>query len=85
MHSAYVSGDSMDRLIPENTIISQPTNGVENGKVELSVSTGPETMMKRFYNLDGTVILKPESWNPDYQTIYLKSPKKKPICTLKVA
>ena len=73
-----VSGDSMDRIIPENTIaVVNPQTELENGKIGVIRINGTETTMKRFYNLDGTVVLKPESWNPDYQTIVFEKPEEK--------
>lgn len=73
-----VSGDSMDRLIPENTIaVVNPQTELENGRIGIIRINGTETTMKRFYNLDGTVVLKPESWNPEYQTIVFEDPEEK--------
>lgn len=73
-----VSGDSMDRIIPENTIaVVNPQSELENGKIGIIRINGTETTMKKFYNLDGAIVLKPESWNPDYQTIVFEKPEEK--------
>lgn len=65
-----VHGDSMDRIIPENTIaVVNPQNDLPNGKIAVIRINGTETTMKKFYNLDGTIVLKPESTNPDYKTM----------------
>lgn len=73
-----VHGDSMDRIIPENTIaVVNPQKEVPNGKIAIVRINGTETTMKKFYNLDGTIVLKPESTNPDYRTMSFDTEEEK--------
>ncbi|WP_122645732.1 LexA family protein [Enterococcus mediterraneensis] len=73
-----VHGDSMDRIIPENTIaVVNPQTEVPNGKIAIVRINGTETTMKKFYNLDGTIILRPESTNPDYRTMSFDTEEEK--------
>lgn len=79
-----VHGDSMNLVIPENVIaIVNPQIEVPNGKIAIVQINNTETTMKRFYDLDGTIVLKPQSTNPEYKTMTFDGKDEIEILTIK--
>lgn len=63
-----VSGNSMNRLFPEGTLVLvDPDEEVRNGDVGVVFVNGDDATLKRVYYDGETVRLHPESHDPEYQ------------------
>ena len=63
-----VSGNSMNRLFPEGTLVLvDPDEEVRNGDVAVVFVNGDDATLKRVYYDGETVRLHPESHDPEYQ------------------
>lgn len=62
-----VSGNSMNRLFPEGTLVLiDPDDEVRNGDVGVVFVNGDDATLKRVYYDGETVRLHPESYDPEY-------------------
>ncbi|ETK29926.1 hypothetical protein ERIC1_1c34850 [Paenibacillus larvae subsp. larvae DSM 25719] len=62
-----VSGDSMNKIVPNGSYaLIDPCTEVTNGEVAAVVVNGSEATLKRFYKLQNTIVLEPDSYNPDH-------------------
>lgn len=64
-----VNGDSMNKIVPNGAYaLISPYNGDDicNGDVVAIQVNGYEATLKRFFKLHNTVVLEPDSYNPDY-------------------
>lgn len=64
-----VNGDSMNKVVPNKAYaLIDPYNGEDavNGDVVAVQVNGYEATLKRFYRLQNTVVLEPDSYNPDH-------------------
>jgi len=60
-----VSGDSMNRIIPDGYIaVLQKTSVLENGDVGAILVNGDDATLKRFIRLTDYIVLEPLSFNP---------------------
>lgn len=63
-----VNGDSMNRIVPDNSYaLIVPTKGVNNGEVVAVNVNGYEATLKRLYTLNNTIVLEPDSYNPEHR------------------
>lgn len=79
-----VVGDSMNKIIPSGAYaLIDPCEEVANGEVAAVTVNGYEATLKRFYKLQSTLVLEPDSFNPEHssQTFDLN---KEDINTVKV-
>lgn len=64
-----IMGDSMSKIIPNGAYaLIQPCSEVCNGEVAAVAINGENATLKRFYNLQNTVILEPDSYSPEHTT-----------------
>ncbi|QUL57525.1 helix-turn-helix domain-containing protein [Paenibacillus tritici] len=64
-----VNGDSMNRIIPNGAyalISPKSVENIKNGDVVAIQVNGYDATLKRFYRLQNTVVLEPDSYNPDH-------------------
>ncbi|MEV2910872.1 XRE family transcriptional regulator [Paenibacillus larvae] len=62
-----VNGDSMNKIVPSGSFaLINPCVEVANGEVAAVTVNGYEATLKRFYRLQNTIVLEPDSYNPDY-------------------
>lgn len=66
-----VTGESMNKIIPNgNYAIFQKQKHVTNGDIVAALVNGEDATLKRFFRLDAeTIVLKPESFDPEFQPI----------------
>lgn len=65
-----VHGDSMDNIIPNGMYaIIEKTPIVKNGEIAVVMIDKEVAMLKRFYQLDDMVILRPDSSNPHHKPL----------------
>lgn len=65
-----VNGDSMNKVVPNGAyalIVPYEGDDINNGDVVAVQVNGYEATLKRFYKLQNTVVLEPDSYNPDYE------------------
>ncbi|OME07905.1 MULTISPECIES: XRE family transcriptional regulator [Paenibacillus] len=73
-----VNGDSMNKVVPNGAYaLIDPYNGedVVNGDVVAVQVNGYEATLKRFFKLHNTVVLEPDSYNPDHVAQNFTSPE----------
>ncbi|KAA1180658.1 LexA family protein [Paenibacillus sp. B2(2019)] len=73
-----VNGDSMNKVVPNGAYaLISPYNGedVGNGDVVAVQVNGYEATLKRFFRLHNTVVLEPDSYNPDHVAQNFTSPE----------
>lgn len=62
-----VKGDSMNKIVPNGAYaLIDPTEDVKNGDIAAVSINGYDATLKRFYRLQNTVALEPDSYNPDH-------------------
>lgn len=62
-----VSGDSMDKVLPDGCFAFVAPGDVQSGDVAAVKVNGDEATIKRVKIFDGVVILEPESNNPEHR------------------
>lgn len=63
-----VNGDSMNRIVPNNAYaLINPQNEVSNGDVVAVAINGYDATLKRFYKLQNTTVLEPDSYNKTHE------------------
>lgn len=63
-----VSGNSMNRLFPDGSLVLiDPEIEVRNGDVGVVFVNGYDATLKRIYFDDGKITLHPESYDPEYK------------------
>lgn len=67
-------GDCMDKVYPEGcTIVVSPNKQPQNGSVAVATIDGVETVMRRMYRTPNTLVLSPDSHNPEHKDIVITS------------
>ncbi|MEK3969499.1 LexA family protein [Paenibacillus sp. FSL H7-0323] len=62
-----VNGDSMNKVIPNGSFaLIDPTQDVANGDIVAVAVNGYDATLKRFYKLQNTLVLEPDSYNTEY-------------------
>ena len=65
-----VGGDSMDRIIPEGAyVLIDPEAEVHSGDVAAVLVNGFDATLKRIYFAGDTIVLHPESHNPEHHDV----------------
>lgn len=67
-----VEGDCMDRVYPEGCLILvDPDREPQNGSIAAVSIDGADYVMRRLLRTSNTMVLAPESFNPDHQDIVI--------------
>lgn len=62
-----INGDSMNKVIPNNSYaLINPQEEVNNGDVVAVAINGYDATLKRFYKLQNTTVLEPDSYNSEH-------------------
>lgn len=73
-YAAIAEGDCMDRIYPEGCVIAiSPNKPPQNGSVAVVTIDGADTVMRRMYRTADTLVLSPESTNPEHKDIVISS------------
>lgn len=63
-----VNGDSMNKVVPNGMYaLIDPNCEVKNGDITAVNVNGHEATLKRFYKLQNTIVLEPDSYNPEHK------------------
>ena len=73
-YAAIAEGDCMNLTYPEGCIIAiSPNKPPQNGSVAVVTIDGADTVMRRMYKTANTLVLSPESTNPEHKDIVISS------------
>ncbi|MFK0524807.1 LexA family protein [Paenibacillus illinoisensis] len=62
-----VNGDSMNKVVPNNAYaLITPQEEANNGDVVAVAVNGYDATLKRYYQLQHTTVLEPDSYNPEH-------------------
>jgi repressor LexA len=62
-----VTGDSMNKVVPHGAYaLIEPCEEVNNGEIAAVTVNGHDATLKRFYQLQNTIALEPDSYNPEH-------------------
>lgn len=79
-----ITGDSMNKVIPNGAYaLINPCQEASNGEIVAVTVNDSEATLKRFYRLQNTIALEPDSFNPEY-TARLYDVNNDEIVTLKI-
>lgn len=68
-----IHGDSMSKIVPDGAIgIFEKTCELQNGEVGAILVNGDDATVKRFYKLNNSIVLEPDSYNPDQKPIVIE-------------
>ena len=73
-YACKAEGDCMNRVYPEGCIIAvSPNRPPQNGSVAVVTIDGRDAVMRRMYKTPNTLVLSPDSFNPDHKDIVITS------------
>ena len=73
-YACKAEGDCMNRVYPEGCIIAvSPNRAPQNGSVAVVTIDGRDAVMRRMYKTPDTLVLSPDSFNPDHKDIVITS------------
>lgn len=68
-----INGDSMSKIVPDGSIgIFEKTCELQNGDIGAILVNGNDATVKRFYKLNNSIVLEPDSYNPDQKPIVIE-------------
>lgn len=71
-YALEAEGDCMNRIYPEGcTVIVSPNREPQNGSVAVVALDGHDAIMRRMIRTASTLILSPESFNPEHKDIII--------------
>lgn len=74
LYACTSEGDCMNRVYPEGCIIFvSPNKEPQNGSVAVVTIDGTETVMRRMFRTASTLVLSPDSFNPENKDIVITS------------
>ncbi len=74
LYACTSEGDCMNRVYPEGCIIFvSPNKEPQNGSVAVVTIDGIDTVMRRMFRTTDTLVLSPDSFNPDNRDIVITS------------
>lgn len=74
LYACTSEGDCMNRVYPEGCIIIvSPNKEPQNGSVAVVTIDGTETVMRRMFRTASTLVLSPDSFNPENKDIVITS------------
>lgn len=69
-----VEGDCMDRVYPEGCyILIDPSRAPQNGSIAVVSIDGADYVMRRLYRGANTLVLSPDSHNPEHRDLVISS------------
>lgn len=73
-YAFVVEGDCMNRVYPEGCVIAvSPNREPQNGSVAVVSIDGADAVMRRMYRTPRTLVLSPDSFNPEHEDIIITS------------
>lgn len=73
-YACVVEGDCMNRVYPEGCVIAvSPNREPQNGSVAVVSIDGADAVMRRMYRTPRTLVLSPDSFNPEHEDIIITS------------
>lgn len=73
-YACFVEGDCMNRVYPEGCVIAvSPNREPQNGSVAVVSIDGADAVMRRMYRTQKTLVLSPDSFNPEHEDIIITS------------
>lgn len=73
-YACVVEGDCMNRVYPEGCVIAvSPNREPQNGSVAVVSIDGADAVMRRMYRTQKTLVLSPDSFNPEHEDIIITS------------
>lgn len=68
-----VVGDSMSKVLPDGAIaVLQKCDILNNGEIGAIMVNGYDATIKRFYKLKTSIVLEPDSYNPEHKPIIIE-------------
>ncbi|QJC53085.1 helix-turn-helix domain-containing protein [Paenibacillus albicereus] len=62
-----INGDSMNKIVPHGAYaLIDPCENVSNGEIAAVIVDNDEATLKRFFRLQNSIALEPDSCNPDH-------------------
>lgn len=62
-----VNGDSMNKVVPNGAYaLVEPCEEIANGEIAAVTVNGFDATLKRLYKLQNTLVLEPDSYNPEH-------------------
>lgn len=73
LYACEVEGDCMNKVYPESNcvIFVSPNKQPQNGSIAVVTLDGCDALVRRMYRTTNTLVLSPESWNPDHKDIII--------------
>lgn len=73
-YACEVEGDCMNRVYPEGCVVAvSPNREPQNGSVAVVSIDGADAVMRRMYRTPRTLVLSPDSFNPEHEDIVVTS------------
>lgn len=75
LYACEVEGDCMNKVYPEENciIFVSPNKQPQNGSIAVVTLDGCDALVRRMYRTANTLVLSPESWNPEHKDIIITS------------
>lgn len=75
LYACEVEGDCMSKVYPEDNciIFVSPNKRPHNGSIAVVTLDGCDALVRRMYKTANTLVLSPESWNPEHKDIIITS------------
>lgn len=71
-YACEAEGDCMNRVYPEGcVVVVSPNKEPQNGSVAVVTIDGRDAVMRRMYRTPNTLVLSPDSFNPDHTDIII--------------
>lgn len=73
VYACEVEGDCMNKVYPESNciIVVSPNKEPKNGSIAVVTLDGCDALVRRMYKTANTLVLSPESWNPEHKDIII--------------
>ncbi|WP_241159162.1 LexA family protein [Adlercreutzia sp. ZJ141] len=73
-YACLSEGDCMNRVYPEGCLIAiSPNREPQNGSVAVVTIDGRDAVMRRMYRTTQTLVLSPDSFNPEHEDIVIRA------------
>lgn len=75
LYACEVEGDCMNKVYPKDNciIFVSPNKQPQNGSIAVVTLDGCDALVRRMYKTANTLVLSPESWNPEHKDIIITS------------
>lgn len=79
-YTVIVEGDCMDKIYPEGCVIAiSPNRMPDNGSIAVVTIDDADTVVRRIYKTPQTLVLAPESHNPEHKDIVITQTDRKSV------